>query len=92
MGGASDRAVRYRRGWSRTTAGDHYTNGSTYYGHQLDVGLGTGGDLFFTQFSFLGFDPRGKRDAYLGSHGSPKHGHPRASCRTGPKMGSQTEP
>jgi len=62
--GQSDRAVRYRRGWSRTTAGDHYTNGSTYYGHQLDVGLGTGGDLFFTQFSFLGFDPRGKRDAY----------------------------
>lgn len=62
--GQSDRAVRYRRGWSRTTAGDHYTNGNTYYGHKLDVGLGTGGDLFFTQFSFLGFDPRGKRDAY----------------------------
>ena len=62
--GQSDRAVRYRRGWGRTTAGDHYTNGNTYYGHKLDVGVGTGGELFFTQFSFLGFDPRGKRDAY----------------------------
>ena len=62
--GQSERAVRYRQGWSRTTAGDHYTNGNTYYGHKLDVGVGTGGDLFFTQFSFLGFDPRGQRDAY----------------------------
>ena len=24
----------------------------------------TGGDLFFTQFSFLGFDPRGRKDRY----------------------------
>ena len=31
---------------------------------KLDVGSGTGADLFFTQFSFLGFDPRGKRDRY----------------------------
>ncbi|HUJ42966.1 MAG TPA: glucoamylase family protein [Opitutaceae bacterium] len=62
--GQSDRAVRYRQGWSRTTAGDHYTNGHSYYGIKLDVGCGSGGDLFFTQFSFLGFDPRGKRDAY----------------------------
>lgn len=62
--GQSAPAVRYRRGWSRTTAGDHYTNGNSYYGHKLDVGLGTGGELFFTQFSFLGFDPRGRRDAY----------------------------
>ncbi|MFI5336473.1 MAG: glucoamylase family protein [Opitutales bacterium] len=57
-------AVRYRRGWGRTTDGDHYRNGHTYYGQKLDVGVGLGGDLFFTQFSFLGFDPRGKRDAY----------------------------
>jgi hypothetical protein len=62
--GQSDFAVRYRREWSRTTAGDHYTNGGTYYGIKLDVGEGTGADLFFTQFSFMGFDPRGKRDRY----------------------------
>jgi hypothetical protein len=62
--GQSDLAVRYRQGWGRTTQGDHFRNGNTYYGLKLDVGVGPGGDLFFTQFSFLGFDPRGKRDAY----------------------------
>jgi exo beta-1,2-glucooligosaccharide sophorohydrolase (non-reducing end) len=62
--GQSDTAVRYREGWSRTTIGDHYANGREFYGIRLDVGEGTGGDLFFTQFSFLGFDPRGKRDKF----------------------------
>lgn len=57
-------AVYYRRNWGRTTEGDHYANGHTYYGQKLEVGVGLGGDLFFNQFSFLGFDPRGKRDAY----------------------------
>jgi hypothetical protein len=62
--GESDLAVRYRWWWSRTTVGDHYTNGNTFYGFKLDVGEGSGADLFFTQFSFMGFDPRGKRDQY----------------------------
>jgi len=62
--GQSQEAVRYRRNWSRTTQGDSYTNGNSYYDIKLDVGEGTGGDLFFTQFSFLGFDPRAKRDRY----------------------------
>jgi hypothetical protein len=62
--GQSEEAVVYRRTWSRTTTGDHYTNGETYYGIKLLVGSGTGGDLFFTQFSFLGFDPRDKRDRF----------------------------
>ncbi len=57
-------AVRYRQGWSRTTDGDHYTNGNSYYGIKLDVGEGSGAELFFTHFSFLGFDPRGKHDRY----------------------------
>ncbi len=62
--GPSELAVKYRHGWSRTTEGDHYINGNNYYGHKLDVGCGTGGDLFFAQFSFLGFDPRGIKDRY----------------------------
>lgn len=62
--GTSDRAVQYRRSWSRTTDGDHYVNGKSYYGFPLEVGVGNGAELFFTQFSFLGFDPRGKRDRY----------------------------
>jgi hypothetical protein len=60
----ADLAVQYRQGWSRTTQGDHYTNGHTYYGRKLDVGEGSGAELFFTHYSFLGFDPRGKRDRY----------------------------
>ncbi len=62
--GTSDLAVAYRCAWSRTTEGDHYVNGHTYYGIRLDVGEGTGAELFFTHFSFMGFDPRGRRDRY----------------------------
>jgi hypothetical protein len=62
--GTTDLHVRYRQGWSRTTVGDHYINGSTHYGIKLDVGSGTGSDLFFVHFSFMGFDPRGRRDRY----------------------------
>jgi hypothetical protein len=62
--GRSELAVRYRRNWSRTTDGDHYVNGNSYYGITLDVGVGNGGELFFTHYSFLGFDPRNRRDRY----------------------------
>jgi hypothetical protein len=62
--GQSDLAVEYREGWSGTTIGSRYANGKSFYGIKLDVGEGSGANLFFTQFSFLGFDPRGKRDRY----------------------------
>jgi hypothetical protein len=62
--GQNETGVAYRRWWSRTTQGDHFTNGNSYYGIKLDVGVGNGSDLFFTHFSFMGFDPRGMRDAY----------------------------
>ncbi len=62
--GQGQQMIDYRRGWSRTRDGDHYTNGNSYYGIKLDVGVGNGSELFFTQFSFFGFDPRGKRDRY----------------------------
>ncbi len=62
--GQSERAVQYRRWWSRTTQGDHYVNGNSYYSIKLDVGEGNGEELFFTHYSFLGFDPRDKKDAY----------------------------
>ena len=62
--GQSELAVRYRQNWGRTTDGDHYVNGHAYYGIPLDVGVGSGGELFFTHFSFMGFDPRAKRDRY----------------------------
>ncbi len=62
--GDSPRHIAYRQGWGRTTQGDDYANGNTYYGIKLDVGVGNGGELFFTDFSFMGFDPRGLRDRF----------------------------
>ena len=62
--GTSERHVRYRELWSRTTAGNRYVNGDTFFGIKLDVGVGNGSDLFFTHFSYMGFDPRGIRDRY----------------------------
>jgi len=55
--GQSKAAVDYRRGWSAATAGDRYVNGHTYYGIKLDVGVGSGGPLFFAHYSYMGFDP-----------------------------------
>ncbi|HMD39297.1 MAG TPA: glucoamylase family protein [Candidatus Acidoferrum sp.] len=62
--GQSDAAVKYRSGWGGTTDGDHYANGQTYFGIKLDVGVGSGGPLFFTHYSFLGFDPHALTDRY----------------------------
>jgi hypothetical protein len=62
--GQSEAAVNYRRGWGSTTDGDHYANGRAYYGIKLDVGVGRGGPLFFTHYSFLGFDPHALTDRY----------------------------
>ena len=60
----SQEAIRYRRNWGGTTEGDHYANGNTYYGMRLDVGVGRGGPLFFTHYSYLGLDPRAVRDRW----------------------------
>jgi hypothetical protein len=62
--GQSKAAVAYRAGWSGTEEGNHYENGHTYEGIKLDVGVGSGGPLFFTHYSYMGFDPRGIRDRY----------------------------
>ena len=57
-------AQEYRENWGKTSAGSRYTNGETYYGIKLDVGVGPGGPLFFIHYSYMGFDPRGIRDRY----------------------------
>ncbi|MBZ5663787.1 MAG: hypothetical protein LAO30_04225 [Acidobacteriia bacterium] len=66
--GQSERAVSYREGWSGSTEGDHYGNGHTYYGIKLDVGVGTGGPLFFTHYSYMGFDPHSLHDRFTKSY------------------------
>ncbi|MGB0582262.1 MAG: glucoamylase family protein, partial [Limisphaerales bacterium] len=52
----------YEEGWIGDP--DRYTNGNSYYGHHQWVGWPKGGRLFFTHYSFLGFDPRPYRDRY----------------------------
>lgn len=59
-------ASLYHTGY--TAEGTHHTYGEhhTYYGIQLDMNYGPGspGPLFFTQYSYLGYDPRGWHDKY----------------------------
>ncbi len=50
----------YDEGW----AGGNYVNNRTFYGYPIIVGKDYGGPLFFAHYSYLGFDPRNKRDAY----------------------------
>jgi hypothetical protein len=51
----------YYSGWA--SSGSYFLN-QTYYGYKLWVGDSYGGPLFFAHYSFLGFDPRNKRDNY----------------------------
>jgi hypothetical protein len=39
-------------------------NGKSYYGYLLPLGADYGGPLFFTQYSFMGLDPRHLKDQY----------------------------
>ena len=54
-------ASLYANGWA---GGSPFLNGNSYYGWPLRLGSPYGGPLFFAHYSYLGFDPRYKRDAY----------------------------
>ena len=54
----------YYTGWAGEAIHNPYKNGTVHYGIKLDVGQGTGGPIFFTHYSFLGYDPRHLRDRY----------------------------
>jgi len=64
----STRAQSYRQGWSGSAAGKLYGNGQTYFGTRLDVGVGSGGPLFFIHYSYLGMDPHALHDRYTASY------------------------
>src|SRR6185312_2432054 len=51
----------YHRGWTDSPT---FRNGESYFGFTLPLGPPHGGPLFFSQYSFLGLDPRGLRDRY----------------------------
>ncbi len=53
-------ASLYASGW----AGGTYKNTSTYYGYPIYTGPPGGGPLFFAHYSYLGFDPRNKKDQF----------------------------
>ncbi|MFI5157395.1 MAG: glucoamylase family protein [Sphingobacteriales bacterium] len=51
----------YHKGWAQ---GSFFKNGNTYYGYKLPLGFPYGGPLFFSQYSFMGLDPKGLKDEY----------------------------
>ena len=59
------KAQNYRSNWGETSAGSMYKNEEVYFGIPLKVGVGVGGPLFFTHYSFLGLDPHKMEDRYV---------------------------
>jgi hypothetical protein len=51
----------YHRGWAES---NFFKNGKSFYDIKLPLGFDYGGPLFFSQYSFLGLDPRGLKDRY----------------------------
>jgi hypothetical protein len=54
-------ASLFHNGWAISS---NYVNGGSFYGYPIWVGWDYGGPLFFSHYSFLGFDPREKKDVY----------------------------
>jgi hypothetical protein len=54
-------AAVYHNGWAQS---NFFNNGKEFYGIKLPLGFDYGGPLFFSQYSFLGLDPRGLKDRY----------------------------
>lgn len=51
----------YKKGYTRNGS---IVNGNSYYGYKLPLGEAYGGPLFFTQYTYLGLDPRNLQDSY----------------------------
>jgi len=51
----------YENGWANSNT---FFNGKKYFDITLPLGFEYGGPLFFSQYSFLGLDPRGLKDQY----------------------------
>jgi hypothetical protein len=51
----------YTQGWAQS---DFFKNGKTFYGYKLPLGFDYGGPLFFSQYSFMGLNPKGLKDHY----------------------------
>lgn len=53
-------ASLYQTGW----AGGGYANPSVHFGYPIYCGPFGGGPMFFAHYSFMGFDPRGRKDQF----------------------------
>jgi hypothetical protein len=51
----------YHDGWAQS---DFFKNGKTFYGYKLPLGFDYGGPLFYSQYSFMGLNPKGLKDEY----------------------------
>jgi hypothetical protein len=60
----------YHKGWAQ---GSFFKNGKTFYNYTLPLGFDYGGPLFYSQFSFLGLDPRHLKDEYADYWQQNKH-------------------
>ncbi len=59
--GNAIQADLYAQGWADNGS---IVNGSIMYGRKIYVGSSYGGPLFFSHYSFMGFDPRGLKDSF----------------------------
>ncbi len=77
-------ASTYYQGWASSP---NYFNERIVYGYKLYVGDNFGGPLFFTHYSFLGFDPRNKKDNFCNYfiHNRNQTLVNRAYCMNNPK-------
>ncbi|MFH0909824.1 MAG: glucoamylase family protein [bacterium] len=77
-------ASMYYDGWASEK---NYENGQDFHGHKLVVGPEGGGPLFAVEYSFVGFDPSGKRDKYCNyfDHAREVVLANRAYCAANPK-------
>jgi len=53
-------ASLYQTGWTSS----NYANNSIHFGKKIYCGPFGGGPMFFAHYSYLGFDPRGRKDAF----------------------------
>lgn len=54
-------ASLYQSGWASSSS---YVNNSIHFGYPVYTGPFGGGPMFFAHYSYLGFDPRYKKDAF----------------------------
>lgn len=61
---SQDTMAQEYRGWGNSAYGRMYSNGESFNGITLPVGVSNGGPLFFTHYSYMAWDPKSITDKY----------------------------